>query len=139
MAAKPNIVARLVEQLSREIHDPSRLSGLDAWQWATLRCLARAGAAARTISHIAGYLGAPELLVCESVTALERKMLVGPSRPAVAGTIALTKLGQDLLRYDPVLHLEQAISQLTAADQSELARLVEELYARLAEERRARS
>jgi DNA-binding MarR family transcriptional regulator len=130
-----SVVARLLEQTARAVYESRGPKAVHPGQWAVLRYLARAGRQARTVGGVATFLGVTHAPASRAVAALARKELVTVKTDAEdrrVRRIDLTAAGRMLLEQDPVHRLTAAIEALDGRTQTEFARTLETVYARLA-------
>lgn len=128
--------ANLFERLARLIQGDAYGAGLKPVQWEALRYLSRANRFSRTPSALTTYLGSTKGTVSQTLNALERKGLItktADQRDRRVVYLALTQVGEDLLRDDSLQRLRAAISQIPEARLPEFtADLERVLYAQIA-------
>lgn len=138
MQVDPSAVARLLEQLAREIHGESDSCILSPGQWAILRCLKVAERSARTTDRIASHLGISERVAARAVSALVRMKLA--SLPAKADGVSgaridLTEGGEAMLGRDPINRITKVIEAMAPDDRGKVGMLLQALYAALSDQR----
>lgn len=88
-------------------------------QWSALRYLAKAGAAARTVSGLAAYSGVNQSSASRTIQLLQGKGLVTietDPRDNRVRRVTLSQAGCDLLQRDPLATLAAAVDGLDAPE-----------------------
>ncbi|MBP2298925.1 MarR family winged helix-turn-helix transcriptional regulator [Azospirillum picis] len=132
-------LATVVENTSRLLHASGHSDGLYPAQWVALRYLAEVSEAQRTASALARYQDLAIASVARTViTLVDKGLLVKLPNPrdARADLLELTDRGRELLKRDPRLVLERALTELPEEDVEAYARSATKLLQRLLELRR---
>jgi len=106
-------VADAIERLGRLLRSRSYAENLNPAQWEALRYLSRCNRHSNNPTALAAFLGATKGTVSQTVTALERKGLIGKvPRPGQGRSlsIVLTDAGRAVLGRDPLVEVEAAVS-----------------------------
>lgn len=125
-------IAALLERLSRVLQNESHAEGLKPTQWEALRYLERANRFSRTPSGLTAYLGMTKGTVSQTLNALERKGLIRKTADKADRRqvhIDLTAKARGLLKRDPLTAMMNAVSALSAGQQSGLESGLEALLA----------
>lgn len=134
MNADPLVVAKLLEQFARRIHEEDGVHGLTLGQWAILRFVGLGGAVTRTPRQVANYLGISDQHAQAAITSLGKRGLLSLACDA-HGTVVLhmclTSAAAQLMVNDPIHRLATALKGMPQGEREQLARLVEATYARL--------
>lgn len=123
-------IAALVERSSRLIHSIGYAEGLYPAQWTALRFFSEAPPSSRTTAGLARFQGMSLGPVARTVrTLVEKGLLARAANPASrrADLIAVTALGQTLLRRDPRAAIAASIDALPLEERVALAGAMEHL------------
>ncbi len=123
-------LASMFEQIVRASYERRGPSGLQPAQWSALRYFERAGASARTVSGLAKFMGVTMGPASRAARALERRGLLTSERSSADGRsviYALTPLGLDELKDDPLLRLANALDRIDPAALAAISRSLLEL------------
>lgn len=132
-------VAQTLVQMARLLQEKRGSDDLHAVQWAALRYFARAGRRAATVQGLAAFLGNTPGSASRTAKSLtERGLLLGkPLREdARSTTFAVTPLGEDALRRDPLLEVAEAVAVLDEEEVARLGDLLDAVQTALAQARR---
>ena len=126
--ATPSSDVILIERLARILQNDAHVGGLKPTQWEALRYLARANRFSRGPSALTAYLGMTKGTVSQTLNALERKLLIkktpsGEDKRVV--DLEVTPAGIALLKQDPFVAFEKALSGISKSDRGVLKRALE--------------
>jgi len=119
----PEIIAALVDRLSRVAHSLQYSQGLNPAQWEALRYLARANKYSTSPGVLAEYLGTTKGTVSQTLIALESKGLIHRVRCDADRRkvrLGLTDAGHAMLLKDPLLRIEHACRDLPVTARAEM-------------------
>ena len=124
MVMRTRAIAELLAGVSGRSYSRGFTEGLHAAQWEALRYFARANESARTVTAFAVARGSTQGTATQTVAALVKKGLL--TRRARADDRRSTRLdvserGRELLASDPLQHLIDVLSRLSADDREALA------------------
>lgn len=126
MRDDPQLVARLLDLLAREVHSEARLGGLAPGQWVILRFLAQHGA--RDIAAIASYSGANHVAASRAAWSLVRKGLAMWTG-SHGGDLQLTPAGTAMLARDPLVRAAALLAALDPEARRDIAGVLDRLLA----------
>jgi len=133
--SKARDLARLVDQVGREVHGLGYASDLHPVQWAALRFLSDADPESRTVSGVAGFQGTTVGTASRTVSALQRKGLIKAEVDAAdrrSRRLDTTAAGRRALNADPIGQLEKVLEKLSGADRKVLGDVLAKVQAALA-------
>lgn len=110
-------ISELLDRVGRVTRGLQFVDGLSPAQWEALRFLARANRYSRGPSALAEFLGTTKGTISQTLIALENKgylRRLRTERDRRAVRLELTPEGRALLRRDPLLVIEEAVSALPA-------------------------
>jgi len=137
----PTHSARLLERLSRLIHNEAHAHGLKPVQWDVVRYLAAANRFSRSPSAVTSYLNLTKGTVSQTINALEAKGFVVKHADATDRrrvTLDLSSHARAALKDDPLLRISSHMDALKEDSRRGLDAGLGELLDRLIRERNGR-
>jgi MarR family transcriptional regulator, organic hydroperoxide resistance regulator len=132
------VTARLLERLSRILHNSSTGAGLNPVQWEALRFFSTANRFSRTPSGLTSFLGTTKGTVSQTINTLENKGLLEKRRvegDARAVRVGLTAKGREALLSDPLQDLLDGVAGLDDQDVRGLEQALQKLLLAMLERR----
>ncbi|MFQ5784605.1 MAG: MarR family winged helix-turn-helix transcriptional regulator [Alphaproteobacteria bacterium] len=118
-------IGELIDRVARATRSLQFVDGLSPAQWEALRYVSRANHYSRHPSALAEFLGTTKGTVSQTLIALEGKGYLRRERGESdrrAVRLEITPAGRDLLRHDPLSHIDEAVADvMSETDRSALA------------------
>lgn len=128
------VVAGLLEQVGRAVHNDAFTGGLKPAQWAALRYFGQANRFSRTVSAFAEFQGTTRGTASQTLNALVNKGYLTRElapRDRRSFQIEIAPQGWALLKNDPFGELANAVSALTPDQRSSLAEGLDIILSRM--------